>query len=546
MYSIFFKNHSNNSLIINKVYIPDIVIDNKKYYLENWELYLNWEKIKNRKIINEAKSLGAFYFLSKLDPLFVSEIQFGVIDDLEKSVNIISRINDYYKKENFLVSDVYPISFLKQYINALRSQKSFYEEISRANALTLIDNFERLNGKYLSDALNIKKSIWDLSVWEEYKNQKISSLWNYTTFDIILKDFEIILKNSEELSREISLRKKCLDDYSFCKLNFNQKNDVSLNLDSGKPQNNLTQKQFNVKTECFWHKNEIFSIEKLCPERLNGLCYNHTDLVSEKFFIKNNNPFPFEKYLKEKGLDAIPKNITMPYNCMNYWYQTTLSNLNYYFKNYSDKIFFTNSNKSKLQNISNFDELGIYENQVFNDWTINEDSVRNLEKIFSNTLAWTISDWKSKQNHYLIDDLMKRSSIMKSNIMDLNFVLNHIISVNINYIISSRLKNKEFSVNKNSAIANTKFLIYSFRNDYSIFFLNFSPFVWKINEKPVYFKKFWNTQEYMKKQWLFNFNEAVKLYWESNVKKWEEIFSWINKWDFYYRYYDESNIGLLK
>jgi hypothetical protein len=474
--------------------------------------------------------------------MYKDEDQSGI--KLKQSLENLIFINNQYKAWLSTEEDIFPIDFFRSYISSLDAQTDFYKKIDLENALKYSESLITLNESYNKDANKIRNQIesWIKKLWLK-SDSKIWQEDNYITADIIIGDLQKISANSKILKGILDYRKKCLlDADESCDISNQdyEKLPAETNKDFSQP--NLFASKFNswatlkISSKCWPDKKVYMEIENKCPSYFN-YCFYNTDLRDSKSYTPVNPRYVFDAALADKGVKIIPKNPTTPYSCNDYEYQQRATS--YYC--FINDVILRNNDSLKLIEDKNYSKeitAGlIYIDNLQNNlktWEFyDEDDFKRLIIYYSNIQSHFLNDIKiNKENIGDFNLINERLNLLRSNLSNFYLVLNKVVIHDSNNIISSKL----LKVKDNNLKTKDLYVFFS-RNNYSLFFMNASPLIWKSKDKPVYNMPLGNNTA--RNSAHLDQTDAENKYWIENVDNWTKIFYESDKMFFYSKFYKE-------
>lgn len=519
---------------------------------EKIEFEGNYYSIINGRVIggvtNEKKikiqRLVEFYQWNKEDPLFDSpdidpQSFINVVDSLNQANNEISKT---VKR----VEHLGPSDFLNAMGRAITVNREFLIKPSDILAKQLLAVQKQTANFYLQESTNI------LSVINPPLDVSPASFGIVTTSQIVVSDFEKIIKNGKALLDEIEKRQNCLEVKGEC---------LRPILTIKKPERLVPKSE---KIPNFIPKEKLFSIkdphrvtkagDKMIdrfkgPYKVASPCFGwgenfswpdyYFDIVT--FERKNNNLLKFpimgiklatgghfrkvsddpgasleEQKLYQQGFKYVPVGSISLYMCL---YQGHIAELleiyNFLLKN---QPVFPNSEINAKNDIKLFfQEAKGVEEFFFNKQYQSYKELSNLADYYG--FAYKLiaqspdEDWaKNLSNQKEI--FLERSIAIKRKLGRIHlFLINNLLSVNT-------LK-KRLIVNSDQVTDSyIRGFLYTFRNAYGLVYFPFSQSVWRLNEDPEYLKRvIVKDTDGLDSQFL-SYNKALEKYSEDEVQKW--------------------------
>ena len=197
-----------------------------------------------------------------------------------------------------------------------------------------------------------------------------------------------------------------------------------------------------------------------------------TKLATKIFFyrpVEGRNTYD-NHFLKEGG-KLMPQDGTTPYACNEMEYQATLSLMDYFFQTYRNNRLFLPNGLNQTSDLFVIGEK--IEGAFFDSKYPGQNDFENLARFYK---AAYLGRWGDVYDENLRTNLKIRYLESSEKLIDFDKLLNRISHHTNNLVgnISSGLWMRNDDV------------IYAFRNNYSLLFLNFSSSVWYSQEKPLY------------------------------------------------------------
>jgi len=528
-------------------YYKDIVIE--KIYLDNDDSIYSLKDgnvLKDGAVLDAEKdsakikrilSLAILYQWMKEDPLF-----FSADLDTEKAAKSVSLLKEkqaeFLKKYNWEYN-FFAVNFLEKFTEASAGYKEFENKVSEENAKNLIGKIKSANKEYYNDADNLEKMILKLFSEElGTKGREIANLYgnSHTNSDIIVTDLEKIKDNSHIVQKEIGKREKCfLGSWKFCQRPAEIFSRPKTPAASGNSMPYLFPKEilelggaggysgpYKIDSLC-WKDggDQYLYVFRDCPGYLD-YCRKGFSFATDIYFTKLGKDIllPFEKYMHDQGAELLLKNPTTPYTCANMDYEPKITTMDYFYKNFKDKRFYKN-----LGGKENFKDYPKEFQELVKEGENAEDSFfdsqypdgKNLEYL-ANFYGYTYN-YLAKESIISLDEkeeLLKRYVLLSEKLTDFDLLLNKTYYYFWDFA-QGYLVNK---FNPPEAYA------YSIRSEYSLFFLNFDPFVWKSGAKLEYLikdKEGSESEKEKSKSGIIDYESAVSLYGKENVLKWIKL-----------------------
>jgi len=447
--------------------------------------------------VNKKEKLHLFYNLMEDSPLFYSPYM-----DTNNFKTIIEELD---KEQKEIMTDInldrqfIPIDFLKNFVETSGQYKNFIQNPSHYNSYQLLNNIEKTINSYKENAINLKKS---LEFYDDNKSYIFIGEKVFTNAKTAIDDIEKIIKNAENAKIELQKRKKCLNclfnckeicssnfkDFNYPKLieekeyNFNVFSKEKSTIGYMEPDKEIG--PFVVKSPCWsgeMKDNLLYSGIK-CSEIFSNHCAEFFKLATNNYYLKNNR-----KSLAEKNhpFDWLLQRETQTYSCSNNEYKPKLATINFFYTEYRNNKIFKKLKKSEIEfpeHIKRIIDKGlIAENRFFEKKYPDEDYLNNLAHFYGYLYKYLKYDTNIKEIEK--DDLLKRYLIINGKMADLDLIFNH-------YAGYTKYKRKSITLDEKSKLRtlSSKAYFYIIWSNYSLTYLNFSPFVWKSNDKMEFLK----------------------------------------------------------
>ena len=446
-----------------KIFVVIIIV------LITWiNVFLMW-----KKYLNSYNQLNKYLKLSFIDPILSIPEQYYQLDWLRLSVQNLEKVQNEARKL-YDLNITYPINFLKNYIELIQKQYIFFKEPNIKNAFLYQEFSEKTIQSYIDDIIDLKQII---NKEFPIDNNIYLSDRTYTDLDITQKDLDILLENWQELKKIIENRRKCLIwNKSFCEFDINSQISFYENKNDVKYENTSQYTQVMLRNGCNWEdedKSYFFYID--CPNYIS-FCIWEIDFTNKKFYKKLNpgSKITYEYFLLEKWIKFVKANVNVPYACQNNWHIGVMWNTDY----------FLNYIKNNILQQSSWNTKKLEEKIILNNWWKIED-FEKLQKLYIDYINKNINDID------LENEIVVRYRLLKSQLMNLDLVINRDIFFNVNHLTFRTFMKSEY---KTEDDYNNMLKIYwnSFfinRLNYSIYFLTYSPIFWKIEKRPIFYKK---------------------------------------------------------
>ncbi|NTU69480.1 hypothetical protein HGB13_01440 [bacterium] len=465
-----------NHLNISKVFLTS---DPSLYSIENGSVLRDGKKIgyfSNQDIYRRVSSLGYFYRSEVEDPLFIGP-EFSV-SDYKESYDRFRNVYTKFMATSDIDDNFLPVNFLGSLISLHDVKKNFLSEPSEDKAKVLVNEYKKTLNHYSNDANEVLNKIKSLE--SDKFNLDATFFGSTTNSKIITDDFNLILKNADELKNEIFKRENLNKNFSLYtfipNIKINKLENVLINDSDILSKDNMNlkdlykvrdyqfQKSFIVNSSCFMGNANT-------PQLMNYLYLNRDNSI--KFYPKlSTNNFYRNNNAATAGANPswVQVRDSNFYSCNDNEYQVNLLNMSEFHKNQSvllDKI--VNDNNYKKTKYSDYC-LAIEKEFLQDDKYPTEVKLNMIKDCYGN-----IYKDQKLLSVELKNELLLRYLTLKNKTANFHFLLNR------DFDLDNRVTDLENGKNINS-----EFYYYAYRNTYSLSFLNFSPAVWRINERPKY------------------------------------------------------------
>lgn len=483
------KENGSNYDVVN----GDLTKDNTKRKL-NYEIN-PLKLIENDKVLR----LALFYQITKEDPLFI-----GPGLDKEQYKKSIDRLEEVHKnllnvtgfKENII-----PIDLLKKTAEVMEAQDNFEKDKSLDNARLLLRKYKEINKIYKNEATNLGNKLKDTEIASS--SGMFMQYSSVTSKDIILSDFEKIIKNYNFLAKEIKKRELCLNFSTYyCKRSSIKENlEKETKVEPEKEENvrilgngeiyyikdpkELTlSKPYKITSSCWRGAGDENGYHYLyeMEEYANGIKRLIPKIATNNYYIELGKGGVGKQY-KRHGLDWRIALLTTPYACNDLEYQPMLATINAYYKKYKDKNILSDlktETKEKLpKEYKKIIEDGADAEEIFfQEKFPSERTLNSLSLYYAKIYSFIINEqqmgnkeeWLNDLSN-IKDELLKRHLFIQRKFGDFEGVISL-----FSYFLNSYLQTTDFST------GNKEVYIYYLRNSYSITFLGFSSSVWRSAE----------------------------------------------------------------
>lgn len=500
--------------------------------------------IKDRKVAD-------FYLWTKEDPLFTSP-DFKSDSFYNSIVALRNEESAYFKLIN-RKNKLFPTDFLFSIKKIDDLEKDFLKYPTYEKGKLLINAYKNTVNYYQKDLNDLYVQINKIDT-SKFKGTNIILFNSVITVDTAKKDIQKLLNNSQELSREVQIRERCLEkgtdcrrpvsDFSNFKIN---KSTYSFSDDSVLPKEVISPFEeflsygkwngpYAVLTPCMGLSNELqavphlyYLIEIVRPRIYQEEPRNqpeiHAKLAETNYYVgidQNGNEIGNEFTNYDKRRIMLESNV---YDCPSSDYKATLTSINNLYNNNHNHFFEELSQQDNLDSqIKSFLQEGKNIEKAFYNAKFPSDiSASNLANyyglFYKKIIEWS-EDAKLKNNK-LVNDLFKKRYEY------LNIYLNYKRKMgNIDeMIVQSKNNFSSFRVNwitngSKDDGNNLSYLLYVARSMYGLTYLPFSESFYRLPEPIKYEadKKVRFITGYDKR--YITYQEAIKFYPFDLVKSW--------------------------
>jgi len=317
------------------LYWKDIVMLKgiEKYSLDPIEVWRN----------DGLMRLGLFYQINIEDPLYYGP---GLNSkEFSQSVALLDSSQKELKTALGLSEDIYPIGYLNTVASVVSENQIFKEKPNMTNGMELIKKQRLANDLYRKYAVSIKSKL-DRS---EIPNELFIQAGAVTSKKIIIDDLTNIIKNSDQMEIDISMRERCLTLSSiYCQ---RKKINIVDNLNGNTLQNeNIFPPRNTLSNNLEINSNKIFQINSPCWKKKPNSSETHLiyaienneviipQLADSRYFetvtVESYGEALHDAYEK-LGTEWAVNYMDSSYNCNNLNYQASLSTLSGYYTKYA-------------------------------------------------------------------------------------------------------------------------------------------------------------------------------------------------------------------
>ena len=369
---------------------------------------------------------------------------------------------------------------------------------------------------------NLSNSDFDVAIFTNLETE--------APMKLILDDLDLILKNSDVLEEEINKREELLKgtaSYSEIKNDAPLSEKLSENIVGGDllSENEL----FNMSENSAGKTDTVYQVSSSCfsgikkpePLYIYKIPIRDTEvyvpkLADDNYYETISGNHPLITRLLDNGYKFIPVVEGATYRCNDLEYQPTLFALDYFYTNHKEhKIFqnitgagyFSGISKADQELISKAKEI---EGSFFSQLNPSDANLSILGNFYLKVYDIlknqdNISDGQKEKDQ---DGLLLRYLIIKDKMSNIQYVFNS------NLYFDNLVKRADLGL-----LGGSKMNYYPTRSFYSLTYFNFSPLVWRIEEKPKYLTETSNKAG----ERIIDYKKAIDLYGKDEVLKWNKI-----------------------
>ncbi len=441
-------------------------------------------------IISSGRTSGMedFHLLVREDPLFAS----SEIDCSEMSI-IVAEIKglhtEIYERLD-IRNNIIPVDFLNSICVVDQAQRSFIEDPRPGSARKLIAEYKKTRDFYEKDIRSLKEEIERLIDGDDV----FITVSTFTTGRIILEDLELMIRNSVELEKEIAFREEVLKGKErYYPAGFSGK--LSTISDFIFPTGLLSKEElfypseyaelkdlYGAQSSCFGNSEseDYFYVYRYL--RNNKPVFN-LKLATGNYYSRHNPTSELIEYLGIAGdypgdeYIYVPSKETNIYNCRDVDYQLSVMAMDLLMK---EGPFLRNIIQSGY-----FNYLPLESKNFLVTATYNEEDLFSREIIserdFSIIGEYYLDGYRILRDSNLPnvaqqhrDELLIRHLMTKNKMKGIETLFNNTLFLDVIKVELDKGNFIDFAD------------LYAIRSNYPLAFLNFSPAVWRIGERPEY------------------------------------------------------------
>ena len=500
----------------------DFSVEGGKIFESGQEISPFWQYSKYVRV----EKLALFYQWMSQDPLlFDPNLD---VQSFADSTERLKKIDEVFNQKTRF-GYVHPIAFLENFFQTSLEFQNFSQNVSEENAQRLLNSVKK-NSKAYADEVERFAKIFNEA---EDNHARIAFLGGqtYSNLQIARADFEVMKKNEQELFQEVASREKCLNAGE-CKFETEFKKPTIGNVSTGEnldifPVNKLetsdqAQGPFLIHSQCWKKRDEdLLLVAKRCFKQYG--CMSWPFLSDDVLFVNIDEATRVGADLSSpemKGMERGLQSISTPYGCTDQTYKSKIQTIEFALQDYASKKMFGDDFgqfKNVLENFEVIKNEGVkVENDFFAAQYPSDEAMGQLAQYY----AYVYSELSKKNvDSQSREEFLQRALVLNGQMVGFDSTLNRLA-----FHFDNNLNNPRHKMGPN---AWNSFLVWS---NYSVTFLNFSPFVWKIGEKPTYLVKDKPAIGMVempknKKTVYLDFQEASGIYGQ------DKVLDWIKAWN---------------
>lgn len=506
-------------------------IKNGKVYHDGSEVDISNENSKR------ALKVALFYQILREDPILVNSTLNK--DALLKSLEDLKKEENRVMERDGIVNNIYPIEFLESLVKTSDKYNKI-SEYSEESANDLVEDMRNVLDLYMRSISRFEAGLESLKQ-TPHSEKKIAYLGGetYTSLRIMLEDLELMKENSRALQNEFKQLEKCLkEDINYCKRNLletEKPKSVSSSLQSEKKV--LPEKSelfldlskdyrgaYEINSSCWQRKEKQYLY--LFTECIANYCKDIADLADNAYFAKTIGITKLDREFQDKGVEIVPQRATTPYACNNLEYKASILTLdNFYVKYKNNRIFKMIKASAVRENVSQdfLNELQNAESLFFDAKIPSEDSLDALRE-------WYVYVYGVIVNENVDEEKIKNELLIRINL--LNGKMHH-----LERIFNGTVKNLAKHNINTSNMRIIPIYVFSVRSNYSLFYLNFSSVIWRLQSHPQYMEHEDTDSTSENTGNIFDYRQAMSIYGKEKIISWSQKYIELSK-EFYEEFYE--------
>lgn len=476
-----------------------------------------------------ARRVAYFATWMEMDPLFAS--RFIDLEQTKKTIRGLRETQERSKRELGITNDVYGVEFLDAFIESSIALRAFEKEYSERNAVALLDAMRRTNDAYAKNIRDLKNTIEPL----REQKQKLVFLDGQAVSDYgrISDDLGIMLRNAEAVRSQISERERCLkESEDACAFVLPQTAEPEPIQETTTQPKVLSAEElhmrkgvaydgpYQIEGQCWKSDPKPFVyVGTECPKSL-PYCFQKAFLAERTFYVEIGNNEPYKKFY-DRGIRAIPQSATTPYDCTDLEYQMQLATLHGAAKAYAGQGIF--------ERLGRMEGLTDEERNLLAKGTVAEKGfieskypsaaeLRHLEQWYGFAYVQLVMRGHAKKEP--INELLARYQKQREQLTDFYLLVNKARFHFENYMT-------EFAEGGNRERKIVPAYIYAIRSHYALLYMNASPVVWRVAERPKYILQIKEKPKRPEEGGIRDSEYVFEKYGKATVLQWQRMYDQI-------------------
>lgn len=450
----------------------------------------------------------SLYLITKEDPLFASgEIE---CDKLLEPISEIKRLNNEILSRTGLKEDIIPVDFLESVCLVDKAQREFLEKKDKGTAHKMLSAYEEAFELYQSGILELRTKLNDLLVDKDL----FVTVTKFMTKEMIISDLELMAKNADEIKGEIQYRKDILKG----KKSYQSSSPIvtaSLKEDFDEPKLMESEDLFypcgakklgqiySAKTSCFQNpaaEDYFYAYKNL----RNGKPVFNLKLATTNYYSKHGPDSEMALFFNiapESGFVFIPSKETNIYNCRDIDYYLSIMSMDIFLDSF-EPIF------SGI-NIPIGSDL---ENSIISD------GIKAEELFFSSKIP-SEKNFNLLGDHYFNGYLVMKGTPEGEEMLRRHLMINNKMA-GMDMMLNTTIFLDVIETNLNNGVFPDVVDLYVIRSNYPFSFLNFSPAIWRIDQKPEYGLP---VNLFEGETLFFEYDDLIEEYGREKLRFWGEM-----------------------
>ncbi len=433
-------------------------------------------------IFDRTPGLEDLRRLTKEDPLFAGS---GIeCDKLSLSFKEMADLNTEILERTGFERNIVPVDFLGSICDVNVARSSFVRSGSASDARALISAYRSAQRAYEAEIVGLKTGLEFLLVADDV----FITVSTFTTGEIILADLAMMERNAAELKREVDLREDILRGRR--KYNFSGPSLDLPDIDSiPKTPTGLLDEEdlffpreyavlgrlYSAESSCFGRSGEedhFYAYRNL----RNGKEVFNLKLATDNYYSRHGSNSELARHLgmaPEEGHVFIPSKETNIYNCRDVDYKMSILAMDLFFDHHGDEpIIATVADDDHYFPVSAIlDNAATVEKTVLSREVPSEREVSVLaEHYFNAYLALREVEGYGE----VADEMLRRSLEIRDRVKGIDLIFNTTLFLDV------------LKTDLDRGIGLDQIDLYAIRSNYPTAFFNFSPAVWRIDDRPEY------------------------------------------------------------